>query len=333
MRVAVKIVACCWLLATLSYLFSALQMNWNSAQMQSALLREMLVAVVIPSVASLAVLFQKIWGLWILVVYSFLEIVSNVVLLLNLFTSQPLTGCMYPVPVDPKTLMYLPAIETILMLTGLVVLLLSRRKPTNSTDQEDQTMLNTQAELPRYKSKWIVGVLIVAAVSVYLIVSALQAKKYENIIKYSVESITPASIPQAANQGMAVSNVDPNRPLTQTNIRIWKTGEQTIRCNDFYQKRISIYVPVNTQILSYKSIKATGINATPMLESVVQPAGRRIFVVFDYLMPNDGFWVQIIHNGKINDDWRVVGRIGESYPMVKVDYDINSMPLALQTKG
>lgn len=327
MRAAVKIVACCWLLATLFYLFSALQLN--SAQMQSALLREMIVAVVIPSVASLAVLFGKNWGLWILVGYSLIGIVSNAVLLWNKYTALPYSGDMLPAP-DRNEGIYQCVVVIILMLASLVVLLLSRRKPINSTGKGDKTMHDNQTELPRYKSKWIVGVLILVSVAAYFTISALQAKKYENIIKYSVESTTPASIPQSAIQGMAVSNVDTNRPLTQTNIRIWKTGEQTIRCSDFYEQRISIYVPFNTQILSYKTIKATGINATPMLESVVQPGGRRIFVVFDYLEPNDGFWVQIIHNGKINDDWRVVGRIGESYPMVKVDYDINSVPPTLR---
>jgi|GEM_PF-3394354 len=325
MRVGAKIVACCWLLAALFVLFNLILFN-NGPDIPGFIFG--ITLAVIPLVASLAVLYGENWGLWILVGYSFIGIMSNVVGLWNLYTSPPYSGDILPAP-DPKEGIYLYIVEIILMLAGLVVLLLSRRKSINSTGKKDQTMLNTQA-LSRYKSKWIVGVLILVSVAGYFTISALQAKKYENIIKYSVESTTPVSIPQSAIQGVAVSNVDPNRPLTQTNIRIWKTGEQTIRCSDFYEQRISIYVPADSQILSYKTIKATGINAAPMLVSVMQPAGRRIFVVFDYLKPNDGFLVQIIHNGKLTDDWRVVGMIGEFYPMVKVDYDINTVPLALR---
>lgn len=98
-----------------------------------------------------------------------------------------------------------------------------------------------------------------------------------------------------------------------THMAFWNAGNQTIRKSDFVSASpLRLKIPPNTEVFDIRVLSSTAPEIGASIASPVSfPPGAfsEIPVHFEYLDPDDGFSIQIIHDAASPDEFEFVGKL------------------------
>lgn len=102
--------------------------------------------------------------------------------------------------------------------------------------------------------------------------------------------------------------------FTITHMAFWNSGNQVIRKSDFAPaSQLRLRIPPDTEVFDIRVTASTAPEIRASVDSpdtfVACPTGDEVPVNFDYLDPNDGFSIQVIHDAASLAEFTFLGKL------------------------
>lgn len=153
--------------------------------------------------------------------------------------------------------------------------------------------------------------------SALLTVYVYLASRAEKVPVYCSESTVIVEPTRPTSKAIRILFGDkPVQRVTSTTIHFWNAGKKTIDGTDITKgDPLRIAVPTGAAVLSadltriYKPATGVRLGCKPNV----------VYVGFDFLDQLDGCDIQILHTGKVGQEWRVCGTLKGSCPIRSAD--------------